>query len=528
MSASRAYEPEVLIVGAGPTGLVLAIWLTRLGVRVRIVEKLAAPESTSRAIGVQARTLEFYRQIGLADTLIAHGRRAPGTNLWVDGRNVARLPLAEMGGDITPFPFALVVPQDIHEELLESHLMALGVHVERQTELAGFEEKNGRVIARLRQSDDSRETCETAWLIGCDGARSLVRESLNIEFPGGTYAPRFYVADVSATGPALNGEMLVALDATDFLAVFPLPGEGRARFIGTVQMGAENGIVEWKHVNQSVIASLGLNIGCVNWFSTYRVHHRVAAQFRWGRIFLGGDAAHIHTPVGGQGLNTGVGDAVNLAWKLAAVLRRRADSSLLDSYEPERMAFARKLVDTTDQVFTGVTSQRPFDRWARRNLVPFWLPRLLKIPQVRQFLFRAISQCAVNYRGSPLSRGQAGGVQGGDRLPWVGRAANPAADNFTPLTSLDWQVHIYGEARADIQTVCGERNLPLHLFRWHPEMQRTGLIRNAVYLVRPDGHIALAEAGRNAAFAVADYFRTHKIQCDGEANCKSWGDLACK
>ena len=510
MNSSKIHDPEVLIAGAGPSGLVLAVWLTRLGVRVRIVDKLAAPETTSRAIGVQARTLEYYRQINFADTLIAHGRKAPATNLWIDGRNMARLPFTEMGGEICPFPFALVISQDIHEQLLEEHLAGLGVNVERRTGLVGFEEKDGCVIARLKLPDGSTETCEAAWLAGCDGARSLVRESLNIGFVGGTYANRFYVADVNAGGPALNGEMLVALDATDFLAVFPLPGEGRARLIGTVCAEAESGVAEWKHVNKSVIETLRLNIERVNWFSAYRVHHRVATQFRRGRIFLVGDAAHIHTPVGGQGLNTGVGDAVNLAWKLAAFLRGRADDTLLDSYEPERVAFARKLVDTTDKVFTGVTSQRLFDRWARRNLVPFVLPRVLKIAAVRQFLFRVISQVAVNYRGSSLSEGRAGAVHGGDRLPWVKPELNQAGDNFTPLTSLDWQVHVYGDATSAIQAMCADRILPLHVFSWRPQMGRAGLLRNAVYLLRPDGHVALVNP-EGTAISVTSYLHARKL-----------------
>jgi len=458
---------------------------------------------------VQARTLEFYRQIGFADTLIAHGRKAPATNLWVDGRNMARLPFTEMGGEICPFPFALVISQDVHEQLLVEHLAGLGVNVERRTELAGFEEKNGRVTAQLKLPGGASETCEAAWLVGCDGARSLVRELLNIDFVGGTYAHRFYVADVNASGPALNGEMLVALDATDFLAVFPLPG-GRARLIGTVCAEAENGVAEWKHVNKGVIEMLRMNIERVNWFATYRVHHRVAAQFRRGRIFLAGDAAHIHTPVGGQGLNTGVGDAVNLAWKLAAVLRGRADAALLDSYEPERIAFARKLVDTTDKVFTGVTSQRPFDRWARRNLVPFVLPRVLKIAAVRQFLFRVISQVAVSYRKSSLSEGRAGAVHGGDRLPWVKPALDGVGDNFTPLTSLDWQIHVYGDASPEIQAVCADRKLPLRVFPWRHGMSRAGLQRNAIYLLRPDGHVALANPEGSAA-AVAAYLDARKL-----------------
>jgi len=502
----------VLIVGAGPTGLVLALWLTRLGVRVRIVDKLAAPETTSRAIGVQARTLEYYQQIGFAETLIAQGRKSPGTNLWVCGKHAARLNFGAMGGDISPFPYALVISQDEHELLLIEQLARLGVPVERCTEMTGFAETANGIRARLKRADGTTEDCEAAWLAACDGARSGIRDALQIDFPGGTYALRFYVADVVADGTALNGEMHVAVDEQDFLAIFPLPGEGRARFIGTVRDNADNqnGGPTWNDVNKSVMEGLRMNIERVNWFSVYKVHHRVAAQFRQGRVFLVGDAAHIHTPVGGQGLNTGVGDAVNLAWKLAAVLQGRAAPNLLDTYEPERVAFARKLVATTDKVFTGVTSPKAFDRWARLNLVPFLLPRLLKLVPVQQFLFTKISQAGVHYRGSTLSEGRAGRVHGGDRLPWVKPEPNQTGDNFSPLVSLNWQVHVYGEAAPEIQTLCVSRKLPLHIFPWREAMERIGLQRNAVYLIRPDGHVALA-CGADHTADVAAYFDSRKL-----------------
>src|SRR6202162_1475355 len=178
-----------------------------------------------------------------------------------------------------------------------------------------------------------------------------------------------------------------------------------------------------------------VDIQHVNWFSTYRVHHRVADHFRTGRAFLVGDAAHIHSPVGGQGMNTGIGDAVNLAWKLAAVLHGRVDAPLLDSYESERIAFARRLVATTDQAFTGVTSTGAIARLVRLHIVPILFPLITKLPSLRRVMFRTISQTAVNYRGSSLSEGRAGTVHGGDRLPWVkvngGEGDNN--DNFTPL-----------------------------------------------------------------------------------------------
>jgi hypothetical protein len=209
-------------------------------------------------------------------------------------------------------------------------------------------------------------------------------------------------------------------------------------------------------------------------------------------------------------MNTGIGDAVNLAWKLAAVLRGRANASLLDSYEPERIAFARRLVATTDRVFAGVTSSGAFARLVRLNIVPFLMPLFFKSATVRHSLFRAFSQAAVNYRGSSLSAGRAGGVHGGDRLPWVKVALNGFADNFAPLASLDWQLHVYGQAAPEIQVVCGDQKLPLHVFRWRPEMRRTGLCRNAAYLLRPDGYVALATPEGSAA-AVASYLAAREL-----------------
>jgi len=505
-------ETDVLIIGAGPTGLVLALWLTRLGVRVRIVDRRAEVEATSRAIGVQARTLELYDQIGIADLVIERGRKALAVNLWADGRNAARFSFGHMGAGISPFPYALVFSQDEHERLLIECLAKLGIEVERRTELLGFEETAGRVRARLKLPDGTTQTCEAAYIAGCDGARSTVRETLGIGFAGGTYDHLFYVADVQASGTAMNGEMHVAVDTTDFLVIFPLKGEGRARLIGVMRddTGHRRENPAWADVSKHVIEGMQINIERVNWFSTYRVHHRVADRFRKGCAFLLGDAAHVHTPVGGQGMNTGIGDAVNLAWKLAAVLHGRADASLLGSYEPERIAFARRLVATTDRVFTGVISTGAFDRLVRLKIVPRLLPILFKFAAVRHFMFRIVSQAAVNYRGSSLSEGRAGGVHGGDRLPWVKAALNGFEDNFAPLTSLDWQVHVYGTAAPEIQAVCAGRKLPLHVFPWRPEMGRAGLRRNAVYLLRPDGYVALANP-EGSATAVGAYLDARKL-----------------
>ena len=201
-----------------------------------------------------------------------------------------------------------------------------------------------------------------------------MREALGIGFPGGTYEHMFYVADIEASGATINGELHVALDRTDFLVVFPLKGERpRAADRDGARGGdqAAPGRHDWEDVSKRVIEWIRIDVEKVNWFSTYRVHHRVADHFRKGRAFLLGDAAHIHSPVGGQGMNTGIGDAVNLAWKLAAVVRGRAHASILDSYEQERIGFARQLVATTDRAFTGVTSSGAMARLIRLHIVPW-------------------------------------------------------------------------------------------------------------------------------------------------------------
>lgn len=320
------HRSDVLIIGAGPTGLVLALWLSKLGVRVRIIDKTSTPGTTSRALAVQARTLELYRQLDLADTVVRNGHKVAAAHFWVKGKPVAQLPLQRIGEGLTPYSFIEIFPQDQHERLLLERLEDYDVVVERNTELESFEELGDGLTAHLRLPDGQQEICQACFLAGCDGARSVVRKTLDTGFPGGTYQQIFYVADVQASGPALNGDLHLDLDEADFLAVFPLAGEGRARLIGTVrdERADRAETLQFADVSRRAIEHLNVHIDEVNWFSTYRVHHRVAEHFRSGRAFLLGDAAHVHSPAGGQGMNTGIGDAINLAWKRAAVLNGSA------------------------------------------------------------------------------------------------------------------------------------------------------------------------------------------------------------
>ena len=484
---------DILIVGAGPTGLVLALWLAKLGARVRIVDKTAEAGTTSRALAVQARTLELYRQLDLADAVIERSHVVPAVNLWTRGRRRARIAFNEVGLGQTPFPSLHIFPQDEHERLLIARLEAEGVSVERQTEVVSLADKADRIVARLRHPERGEATCEARYVAGCDGAHSIVRETIHAAFPGGTYQHTFYVADVDASGPPIDGELHIDLDTADFLAIFPLKGQGRARLVGTVRdeerpKGAPE--LRFEDVSDRAIKNLRLKVGKPNWFSTYRVHHRVADHFRKGRAFLLGDAAHIHSPAGGQGMNTGIGDAINLAWKFKAVLDGKAPDTLLDSYESERIAFARQLVQTTDRIFTFATAEGGLADFVRLWLAPTVLSRAFRFEAVREFAFRTVSQINLNYRGGPLSEGKAGAVRGGDRLPWV---KADGLDNYEFLREMIWQVHVYGGASTELAAWCAARNMPLRHLPWTQRHGSVGIVQNALYLIRPDTYVALAD-----------------------------------
>ncbi len=479
---------QVLIVGAGPTGLVLALWLTHLGVKVRIVDRVKTAGTTSRAVAVQARTLELYRQLGLDEAVIDGGQRVAAANFWVHGRRAAQALLGPIGQGLSPYPYLIMYPQDDHERMLEARLAGLGVTVERGIEVTDFSQAAGGVSATV-----GGQAFEADYIVGCDGAHSMVRKHVVGEFPGGTYAHLFYVADVQGVGAALDGELHVDLDSADFLAIFPLKGRGRARLIGTVEdERADPDKLTFDDVSRVALDSLKLRIDKVNWFSTYRVHHRVADAFRKGRAFIVGDAAHIHSPAGGQGMNTGLGDAINLSWKLAAVLQGRAQDDLLDTYQAERRAFAVRLVATTDRVFTVATSPGKVAQILRTRVFPIVMSLAVRLAAVRALMFRTVSQIAISYRASALSAGEAGRVRGGDRMPWVETASG---DNYEGLDPRTWHVAVHGEVRQTLKDWCAMNGVTLHPHRWTSAAEKAGVKRNAAYLLRPDGYVALASPG---------------------------------
>jgi 2-polyprenyl-6-methoxyphenol hydroxylase-like FAD-dependent oxidoreductase len=485
-------DTQVLLIGAGPTGLVLALYLTELGITVRILDQAAEPGATSRALVVHARTLEFYRWLGIADEVVAKGHVAQRIHLWVGSRKIRSIDVGNVGAGLSPFPYLLFLTQDEHERLLIKKLAELGVSVERKKKFLDFQEHAQGISATVENAEGGKDELKAGYIVGCDGARSRMREILHTGFAGSTYSSVFYVADTEASGPAVNGDLNIALDEADFLAVFPMKGAGRVRLIGTVEIPADGSgkELEWKDVNHAAMENLQVKVEKVNWFSTYRVHHRVTEHYRKGRAFLAGDAAHIHSPVGGQGMNTGIGDAVNLAWKLAMVITGKAPSSLLDTYESERMAFAKRLVNTTDQAFKFVTANGVIARFMRIQVAPVVIPLMFRFRFMRLFLFRTVSQIAIQYRGSKLSEGHACALVAGDRIPWV--KFGDGTDNYSGLNGRDWCLQVYRKANAELSELCQRNGILLQAFPWELSCAKAGLVQPALYLLRPDGYLAFA------------------------------------
>lgn len=485
----------VLICGAGPTGLVLALWLKRNGISFRIIDKSKVPGETSRALAVQARTLEFYSQLGIAEDLIQAGVEVPELILRRNGKKVATAKFGAIGKDISPFPYLLFCSQDVHEALLCKTLEREGIFVERQTELLELTQDKNKVTAKIK-GPKGEEVIQSEYLCGCDGAHSVVRHFNKAGFPGGSYEQVFFVADVLAEGEMANGGIQISVSMKDFCIVMPIKSQGSIRLTGVVPPESEKKEkLDFNDVAEAVLNNTGLIVTKVNWFSTYHVHHRVATHFQNGRVFISGDAGHIHSPAGGQGMNTGIGDAINLAWKLSDVIKGRFNPRFLESYEVERMAFARVLIRSTDQAFKVIASRNLVGSLFRAYVLPTFFAALTRYNVILKIMFRTVSQVRIQYHESSLSSGSLGKIKAGDRLPWV---QTSSGDNYEPLKSLDWQIHIFGKASEDLKKSLVKKNSNIELklveFEWTEKAEAQGFFKEALYLVRPDGYIALVSA----------------------------------
>jgi 2-polyprenyl-6-methoxyphenol hydroxylase-like FAD-dependent oxidoreductase len=516
---------DVLIVGAGPTGLMLANQLARRGVHPIVIDRHSGPAQQSRAMAVHARTLEIYAKLGIAARAVERGTQGNGANLWVRGKRKARVPLEEMGKNLSPFPYVLMLGQDENERIMGDRLRELGVAVEWNTELVALEQHAGYVTATVRQQDGTRRTIEAAYVAGCDGSRSAVRQMNGIGFPGAAYEQSFFVADTEATGPMVPDELNVYLWRDGFHLYFPMPGRNRWRVIGILPRALSpdtNPTFEQLLPSLQQQGARGLSFTSCLWFSTYRIHHRRTERFRDRRCFLLGDAAHVHSPMGGQGMNTGLQDAYNLAWKLALVVAGRAADPLLDTYEAERVPFADRLLSTTDRAFRLVVSDSWLGGVLRTRIFPSVAAIAMKPHFMRRFAFMTLSQIGTEYRASPLSQTIAGVAKGapaaGERFPWLQlgfAGGNGKEDLFERLDDRTFNLLVIGQPAPSIESLGVGDLLATHVVPLDGENAGTlaavSIASPAYYVLRPDGHIGLAGT-RVDAREIARWFATCSMQ----------------
>jgi 2-polyprenyl-6-methoxyphenol hydroxylase-like FAD-dependent oxidoreductase len=534
-------ETEVIIAGSGPTGLMMAALLVRRGVKVRVLDENEQQAHETRAFGIQARSMELFLNIGLADEVMKRGRIATGAQIYVDGEKAAEIAIDDLGRDDTPYSFLLMLPQSETEQILVYDLGLRGVTVEHRVKVTGFTQSADGVEVQATGPDGEARTYRGAYLIGADGAHSIVRKTLGLKFEGAPYPMTFLLADCRIEWP-LDFERLKIFLRQRQLGVFlPLRDTKLNRLLvadlhesaPTEKTAEASGSepVTLEEVQAAMRAACGFDVTLSEpkWLSRYRLHHRGVDRYRVGRVFVAGDAAHIHSPAGGQGMNTGLQDAANLAWKLALVLRGEAPDALLDTYHAERWPVGQRVLEYTDRIFSFMASSKGWVASLRNFLLPTVMGTITKSNRVRGRAFHFISQLGIRYEpneggaflhdelspGAP--RAWKEGLTPGHRAPnglitrhrdvfdlidgyrfhllafsrhplqekeigWL----SDALSEFAKAAPLELKAHLIASTLSgqDPRLIRAET---AHAFN---EYGVTGEVTQALFLVRPDGYIA--------------------------------------
>jgi 2-polyprenyl-6-methoxyphenol hydroxylase-like FAD-dependent oxidoreductase len=479
-----------LIIGAGPVGMTLASELVRYDVPVRIVDKAAQRTDKSKALVIWSRTLELLDRGGGSAPFIDAGFKVLAANFVAGDKVVGRVSLE---GVNTPYSFGLMLPQSETERLLEERLQELGVTVERRVELVKFESGSAGIEATLRHADGRAESVAADWMVGCDGAHSAVRHGLKAPFTGETMDSDWMLADIHMSGyPCPDTEISVYWHRDGVFVIFPI-SPGRFRVIADLpSSGAEHPPTPTLEQVQAIMDRRGpggLKASDPIWLAGFRINGRKVARYRWERIFLAGDAAHVHSPAGGQGMNTGMQDAFNLAWKLALVIHGTCAETLLDSYSPERSGVGDQVLENAARLTAVGTMRNPVAQ-AIRNLVGHVM---LGLSPIRHGIAENMTEVTIGYAKSPLNGPSLGG-----KLPKPGERVAPVASQEPVGSGTAPRFALYAE----------ETPATVELIRTYPSLidpaVRPPLAKDAIVVVRPDGYAACSSSDANVIAGYLD------------------------
>jgi 2-polyprenyl-6-methoxyphenol hydroxylase-like FAD-dependent oxidoreductase len=509
----------ILIVGAGPTGLTAAMELSRFRVPFRIIDKLPEAAPASRALGVQARTLELLEQRGLAEEMMRLGNPSSGGDVYGGGKRIFRLDFSHIG---SRYACLLFISQTETERILREALQKQGVAIEWGVALVGLAQDAvshdpNRVTATLRHANGELEQLHAPWLIGADGAHSLVRTTLDLPFQGKTLDDHYALADLHVDGDLADTDFHIFSSEYGFMGLFPLGGR-RFRLIASYPSnqpvaGAQPSLEELQVIYRQR-SHIPAQLRELSWSAWFRINSRMVARLKIGHLLLGGDAAHIHSPAGAQGMNTGIQDMINLCWKLALTLQGKTSPALLDTYEKERLPVMRSVLFRTEQLTALIGSENPVVRNLFNQLGAFVGDTRL----VQESSAARMSQLAIGYRESPLSVNHvhAGDLRAGERFPDL-HARHRVGNAWEPvqlLSVLDPLRFVLLVAHEDETSPMNPELLEL-AGRWGDLLKVVELAppvdaqarmsyekslgrRSSVFVVRPDGYVGLA-AGRNSA-----------------------------
>jgi 2-polyprenyl-6-methoxyphenol hydroxylase-like FAD-dependent oxidoreductase len=514
---STSNNTDVIVVGAGPVGLVAGCELARRGVRVRVIDKLAQPTDQSRAVAVHARSLDMFDRMGIVDEMLSTGIKATAMQMYAGGRKLFRVPLGEVD---SAFPFTLTTAQTETERVLGERLQSLGVAIERGVELMALTQDDNGVRLTLR-AGESTERVDASWVIGADGARSAVRKLVGTKLSGSFVGERFLLGDVEAEH-SLDVEAMHTFFAPDGPVIVLPMRDGRMRFLAEVHdaPGTSMNVNPTQDELQAIIDKRigGIRIVRSHWLTGFEIHHARVPEYRWGRVFLAGDAAHIHSPAGGQGMNTGMQDAFNLAWKLAAVIDGEAGDTLLDSYQAERAPVADSVITFTNRLTkAGTLSGVP------RQIRDVALRMLSRVPAAQRVMAETAEEVNVGYKNSPIAVGLGPNhakVVPGQHVPHVvdeavqkqlRAACGPTTSGHVVLTVSAGQVAPAGNIDGQPEVLVSSDEAPVAGFDTvvvDPKgvvAQRFGLKNGGRVVIRPDSYIG-AIAALDDMTTIQDYF----------------------